>query len=80
MMTELWKTSGILDSKEFDVIQSLVDSFVCPNDIGHIPSQIGSLLSGFTAEQWKNLTIYYFNAMFLNISFRGTNITIICSL
>ena len=39
-MVELWKTIGILTSKEYDDIQAKVDSFVCPADIGRVPSKI----------------------------------------
>ena len=42
-------------------IQQRVDSFVSPNDVGRIPSgsKITSGFSGFTAEQWKNWTIFF---------------------
>ena len=59
MMVELWKSSGILTIKDFELIQSRVDSFVCPSEVGRIPSKISSSFSGFTAEQWKNWTIYF---------------------
>lgn len=57
-MIELWKSSGILSVKDFEVIQSRVDSFVCPSEVGRIPSEILSF-SGFTSEQWKNWTRYF---------------------
>ena len=59
MMVEIWKTSGILSVKDFAVIQLRVDSFVCPSEVGRVPSKISSSFSGFTAEQWKNWTIYF---------------------
>ena len=59
MMVELWKSSDILSEKDFEVIQSRVDSFACPSEVGRIPSKISSSFSGFTAEQWKNWTIYF---------------------
>ena len=58
MMVELWKSSGMLSVKDFEVIQPKVDSFICPSDIGQMPSKISSSFSGFTAEQWKSWTIY----------------------
>ena len=59
MMVELWKFSNILTSVNFEAIQSKVDSFVCPSEVGRIPSKIYSSFAGFTAEQWKNWTIYF---------------------
>ena len=59
MMIGLWKSSGILSVKDFEVIQSRVDSFVCPSKVSRIPSKISSFFSGFTAEQCKNWTIYF---------------------
>lgn len=79
MMTELWKSSGILDLKDFDIIQSRVDSFVCPSEIGRIPSKIGSSFSGFTAEQWK-IGQFIFHAMQSKESFHGTIIIAGCCL
>ena len=37
-------------------IQKCVDSFVLPSDLGHIPNKISS---GFTADQWKNWSLYF---------------------
>ena len=55
-MVYLWKTLGILSTKQYDDIQDRVDSYVCPADMGRMPSKIASSFSGFTAEQWKNWT------------------------
>ena len=59
MMVELWKSDSILSEADFDLIQLRVDSFVSPSEIGWIPTKISSSFSGFTAEQWKNWTIYF---------------------
>lgn len=58
-MLEAWKTLGILPEKSWENIQTRVNSFVTPSDVGRIPSKIASGFSGFTAEQWKNWTIYF---------------------
>lgn len=58
-MVELWKNLGILTCKQYEDIQSRVDSCVCPSDIGRVPSKIASSFSGFTAEQWKNWTMFF---------------------
>ena len=55
-MVELWKKLGIMTSKQYEDIQARVDSYVCPADIGHVPS---SSFSSFTAEQWKNWTMFF---------------------
>lgn len=55
----VWKELGFLSSSNFTEIQSLVDSFVAPSDIGRIPLKIASGFSDFTADQWRNWIIYY---------------------
>ena len=59
MMMELWKSLNILGPADFEVIQDKVNSFICPSEVGRIPSKISSSFAGFTAEQWKNWTIYF---------------------
>ena len=49
----------ILQAINYDEIQDRVDSYVCPTDIGRVPSKISSSFSGFTAEQWKNWTMFF---------------------
>ena len=39
-MVEIWKTLGILTAKQYDDIQLKVDSYVCPADIGRVPSKL----------------------------------------
>ena len=56
---ETWKSLSVIDSKTFDAIQRKVDSFVSPPDNGRVPYKISPGFSGFTAEQWKNWTLYF---------------------
>ena len=49
----------MLSETHFDAIQSSVDKFITPADIGRIPHKISSLFSLFTADQWKNWTLIY---------------------
>ena len=56
---EIWKHLSLIDNKSFQVIQQIVDSFISPPDIGRLPYKISSGFSGFTAEQWKNWTLYF---------------------
>ncbi len=42
----IWKERELIKQNQFEEIQSLVDSFVVPNDVGRTPSK--------TAEQWRN--------------------------
>ena len=51
-IVDTWKEVGLLDKKIFGIIQDKVD-------IGRVPMKISSGFSGFTAEQWKNWTIFY---------------------
>lgn len=55
----IWKAHNILTPQDFIVLQEKVDSIVAPNDIGRTPSKIASSFSGFTAEQFKNWTMYF---------------------
>lgn len=54
-----WKCLSVIDSHDFDSIQQRVDSFVSPPDIGCVPFKIAFGFSGFTAEQWKNWTLFF---------------------
>ena len=51
---------GILSSKQFDIIQGLIDVVVAPPGIDRMPYQVSSAFSGFTADQWTN---YYATAI-----------------
>ena len=55
----VWIDLGIIDSKQFSVIQSRVDKAVVPSDIGRIPHKIDSGFSSFTADQFKNWVVYF---------------------
>ena len=41
-MVELWKVSGIVQSKDLEEIQAQVHGFISPNDISSMPSKISS--------------------------------------
>ena len=55
-VVSVWKQKDILDLQK---IQSIVDSFVTPSDVGRIPMKIVSGFSQFTADQWRNWTLLY---------------------
>ena len=59
-----WSASQILTSiinsnNKFDIIQAQIDFFKVPPDLGRIPNKIHSGFASFTAEQWKNWTVYF---------------------
>ena len=58
-IVEIWKSRAILTSKDFDNIQTRVNAFVCPSDVGRIPSKLSSGFSGMTADQWKNWILLF---------------------
>ena len=58
-MVGIWKSKEILTSSDFILIQERANSFITPSNIGRVPSKIASGFSGFTAEQWKNWTVYF---------------------
>lgn len=56
---KIWKENGILQDKDFHIVQKRVDSVSPPPEIGRIPTKIAHGFSGFTADQWKNWTLYF---------------------
>lgn len=58
-MIRLWTNNDILSSQDFRCIQNTVDDMEIPTDIGRIPRKIETRFSGFTADQYKNWTLYY---------------------
>ena len=55
----IWVCNGIIKKEHYISIQSGVDSFKCPPDVGCIPYKLGSKFSGLKAHQWKNWTLYF---------------------
>ena len=45
-MVSVWKSCGVLQDKDFQSIQSIIDGFVTPSDVGRIPTRIASGFSG----------------------------------
>ncbi len=60
-MVEVWRSLDLISQKDYSTIQERMNSFITPNDVGRVPSgsKILSGFSGFTAEQWKNWTIFF---------------------
>ena len=54
-----WKDLKISSKEHFECIQSKVDSFITPDDVGRIPTKINCGFSGFKAEQWRNWTLLF---------------------
>ena len=49
----------LLSDTDVNTIQERVNSTVVPPDVGRIPQKISSKFAGFSADQWKNWTVYY---------------------
>tara|TARA_B110000881_G_C18591011_1_gene527951 strand:- start:147 stop:2789 length:2643 start_codon:yes stop_codon:yes gene_type:complete len=58
-MFTLWLDSGILSVNSLNTLKLRIERLKIPTDIGRIPSNIASNYSRFTAEEWKNWTMYY---------------------
>lgn len=56
---EIWKEQGVLTDKDMKSIQEKIDDFEVPSDLGRIPNKIQSGFASFTADQWKNWTLYF---------------------
>lgn len=58
-MMKLWLDLKVLHPDQLIKIQERVDSVNAASNIGAIPRKIASSFGGFTAEQWKNWTIFF---------------------
>ena len=55
----IWLDNNLISSSNFNQIQECVDNFVVPSDVGRLPRKIETGFSGFTADQFKNWTVYF---------------------
>ena len=58
-MIEVWFEKDIITPSHYSKLQSFVDNFIVPSDVGRIPRKIETGFSGFTADQLKNWIILY---------------------
>lgn len=58
-MFTLWLDLGILNKNLLNTLNLKIERLKIPSDIGRIPTNIASNYSRFTAEEWKNWTLYY---------------------
>jgi hypothetical protein len=49
---------GFLDKQAIDIIHKRIEKVILPPNLGRMPTQIDSRAT-YTAEQWKNWTIYF---------------------
>jgi len=60
LFKDVWQSKHQLDKKEkLQNIQDIIDAIEVPSEMGRIPQKIASSFSSFTADQWKNWTLYY---------------------
>lgn len=58
-MLELWIEKELLTKEKLIQIDSRINKFRVPADVGRVPSSISSSFGAFTANQWRNwITIY----------------------
>lgn len=67
IMQSIWIERKILTDHQFKVIQQRVDCITVPPGIGRIPLKIRSGFSSFSADQWKNWTLYYSTMVLFDI-------------
>lgn len=58
-MFTLWLEKDILGPNSLKNLKQSIQNVKVPADVGRIPSNIESNYSRFTAEEWKNWTLYY---------------------
>lgn len=58
-MIQVWINGSWILKDHFKTIQSIIDNFIVPSDVGRIPLKIESGFSGFKADQFKNWIIIY---------------------
>ena len=56
---QTWKDKGILQPKDFNIMQEKVNMVLPPSKIGRIPRKIECAFSSFTADEWKNWILIY---------------------
>lgn len=59
VVKSIWVKRGTLQSGAFAKIQDTVNDMKVPAAMGRIPRKIASNFSSFTADEWKNLTLYF---------------------
>ena len=50
-MIKVWFEKDIITPSHYSKLQSFVDNFIVPSDVGRIPRKIETGFSGFTADQ-----------------------------
>lgn len=58
-MLEVWVETDILTKKSLLLLGKRMHSFVVPDGVGRLPTNIGSTFASFTADQWKNWILIY---------------------
>ena len=59
-MISVWKECGFLSTQNLSKIQRLIESFVCSNDDGKLPSKIEDFnFDNLTADEVKNWTLVF---------------------
>ena len=58
-MKSIFLKNDILSDVDFASIQERIDAFLLPADVGRIPYKINTGFASFTADQWKNWTVYF---------------------
>ena len=58
-MFECWVDNGHLGPRGLATISTGIEQLKIPSDVGRMPSNITGSYSRFTAEEWKNWTLYY---------------------
>ena len=58
MIHNVFLKQGFLDKRDIDVIHQRIEKVILPANLGRMPTQIDTKAT-FTAEQWKNWTIYF---------------------
>lgn len=59
ILKKIWINKGIIITQNYDSIQKKMNSFKSPVDVGRIPRKIETGFAGFTADQFKNWTIFF---------------------
>ena len=58
-MIKLWIEKGLLDPKDYDILQRAVNCIHVPPSVGRIPSKIASSFASFTTDQLQNWTTLF---------------------
>ena len=68
VLKDIWIKNGLIQEKQIQQIQDVMNSMKTPTGVGRIPCKIETGFSGFTADQFKDWVILFYSMFERNTS------------